>query len=158
MGNCASNTQEAEGKARSDMIDRQIEEDSKKYKRECKILLLGACSSSPFVPQREFGEEKKSLSEGMFPTYPISARRVSTTRVAVTGPHIPHLSLALAIIVGALPREHPPPRCGCLHVHTHTLTVTFTHSGLFLLTCSCFHAEHRISVYVLTQTHIVAFR
>ena len=24
------------------MIDRQIEEDSKKYKRECKILLLGA--------------------------------------------------------------------------------------------------------------------
>ena len=42
MGNCASNSQEAEGKARSDMIDRQIEEDSKKYKRECKILLLGA--------------------------------------------------------------------------------------------------------------------
>ena len=43
MGNCASNSQEAEGKARSDMIDRQIEEDSKRYKRECKILLLGAC-------------------------------------------------------------------------------------------------------------------
>lgn len=47
MGNCASNTREAEEKARSDMIDRQIEEDSKKYKRECKILLLGAY----FLPQ-----------------------------------------------------------------------------------------------------------
>ncbi|KAH9957678.1 G-protein alpha subunit [Russula dissimulans] len=45
MGNCASNSQEAEGKARSDMIDRQIEEDSKKFKRECKILLLGSGES-----------------------------------------------------------------------------------------------------------------
>ncbi|KAI9441933.1 G-protein alpha subunit [Lactarius indigo] len=45
MGNCASNSQEAEEKARSDMIDRQIEEDSKKYKRECKILLLGSGES-----------------------------------------------------------------------------------------------------------------
>ncbi|KAI0253628.1 G-protein alpha subunit [Lactifluus subvellereus] len=45
MGNCASNSQEAEGKARSDMIDRQIEEDSKRYKRECKILLLGSGES-----------------------------------------------------------------------------------------------------------------
>lgn len=43
MGNCASNNREAqEKKALSDSIDRQIEEDSKKYKRECKILLLGA--------------------------------------------------------------------------------------------------------------------
>jgi guanine nucleotide-binding protein G(i) subunit alpha len=46
MGNCASSGQ-AEGKARSDMIDRQIEEDAKKYKRECKILLLGAYTSYP---------------------------------------------------------------------------------------------------------------
>jgi len=44
MGNCASSSH-AEGKARSDMIDRQIEEDAKKYKRECKILLLGAYTS-----------------------------------------------------------------------------------------------------------------
>jgi hypothetical protein len=54
MGNCASNTREAEEKARSDMIDRQIEEDSKKYKRECKILLLGAFPRSlqllPYLP------------------------------------------------------------------------------------------------------------
>ncbi|KAH9055392.1 G-protein alpha subunit [Lactarius vividus] len=45
MGNCASNSREAEGRARSHMIDRQIEEDSKKYKRECKILLLGSGES-----------------------------------------------------------------------------------------------------------------
>jgi len=34
MGNCASNTREAEERAHSDMIDRQIKEDSKKYMRE----------------------------------------------------------------------------------------------------------------------------
>ncbi|KAI9460345.1 G-protein alpha subunit [Russula earlei] len=45
MGNCASNNEEADGKARSDMIDRQIEEDAKKFKRECKILLLGSGES-----------------------------------------------------------------------------------------------------------------
>lgn len=45
MGNCASHTREAEERARSDLIDRQIEEDSKKYKRECKILLLGSGES-----------------------------------------------------------------------------------------------------------------
>lgn len=41
MGTCASQPDRAE-KARSDEIDKQIEEDSKRYKRECKILLLGA--------------------------------------------------------------------------------------------------------------------
>jgi guanine nucleotide-binding protein subunit alpha len=30
-----------EEKARSDAIDKQIDEDSKKYKRVCKVLLLG---------------------------------------------------------------------------------------------------------------------
>ena len=67
MGNCASTTQEAEGKARSDMIDRQIEEDSKRYKRECKILLLGACATPVLCPSEGNREGKKSLSEGMFP-------------------------------------------------------------------------------------------
>lgn len=52
MGNCASTTQEAEGKARSDMIDRQIEEDSKRYKRECKILLLGTCATPILCPSK----------------------------------------------------------------------------------------------------------
>jgi guanine nucleotide-binding protein subunit alpha len=51
MGNCASRGH-AEGKARSDMIDRQIEEDAKKYKRECKILLLGASTSTVLLSKQ----------------------------------------------------------------------------------------------------------
>ena len=40
MGNCVSN-QDREAQQRSQEIDRQIEEDSRKFKKECKILLLG---------------------------------------------------------------------------------------------------------------------
>jgi guanine nucleotide-binding protein G(i) subunit alpha len=40
MGNCGSAPDQAE-KEVSDEIDRQIEEDSKKFRKECKILLLG---------------------------------------------------------------------------------------------------------------------
>lgn len=45
MGNCVSNSEDREAKARSDAIDRQIEEDQKKFKKECKILLLGMSRS-----------------------------------------------------------------------------------------------------------------
>lgn len=41
MGNCVSDAQERDEKAKSDAIDKQIDEDSKKFKKECKILLLG---------------------------------------------------------------------------------------------------------------------
>lgn len=44
MGGCVS-TGDRSGKERSDAIDRQIEEDSKRFKRECKILLLGSGES-----------------------------------------------------------------------------------------------------------------
>ncbi|KAJ3905859.1 heterotrimeric G-protein alpha subunit, GPA3-like protein [Lentinula edodes] len=44
MGNCVSQPGK-EDKERSDAIDRQIEDDSKKFKRECKILLLGSGES-----------------------------------------------------------------------------------------------------------------
>ncbi|TFK68997.1 heterotrimeric G-protein alpha subunit, GPA3-like protein [Pluteus cervinus] len=44
MGSCVSTANRAE-KARSDAIDKQIEEDNKRYKRECKILLLGSGDS-----------------------------------------------------------------------------------------------------------------
>lgn len=37
----SNNNEDAEQKKRSQMIDRTIEEDSKKLKRECKLLLLG---------------------------------------------------------------------------------------------------------------------
>jgi guanine nucleotide-binding protein subunit alpha len=42
MGNCVSDGQDKAGKARSDAIDKQLEEESKRFKKECKILLLGA--------------------------------------------------------------------------------------------------------------------
>lgn len=42
MGACLSSPNEEKGaKERSIAIDRQIEEDSRKFKKECKILLLG---------------------------------------------------------------------------------------------------------------------
>ena len=44
MGNCMS-TQDREAQLRSQEIDKQIEEDSRKLKKECKILLLGSGES-----------------------------------------------------------------------------------------------------------------
>ena len=44
MGACASSTDVA-SKQRSEEIDRQIEEDSRKFRKECKILLLGSGES-----------------------------------------------------------------------------------------------------------------
>jgi hypothetical protein len=50
MGNCVS-TPGKKDKKRSDAIDRQIEDDSKRFKRECKILLLG---EQPWYPRKSF--------------------------------------------------------------------------------------------------------
>jgi hypothetical protein len=47
MGNCVSGTDARAEKARSDAIDKQIEEDSRKFRKECKILLLGEHHPSP---------------------------------------------------------------------------------------------------------------
>jgi guanine nucleotide-binding protein G(i) subunit alpha len=44
MGACSSQP-DRDSKSRSDEIDRQLEEDSKRYKKECKILLLGSGES-----------------------------------------------------------------------------------------------------------------
>lgn len=50
MGACgsteagAANDVDTEQKKRSQAIDRRLEEDSKKLRRECKILLLGMCA------------------------------------------------------------------------------------------------------------------
>ena len=48
MGNCFSqhDDQKKEAAQRSAQIDRQIEQDGKKLKKECKILLLGAPAGS----------------------------------------------------------------------------------------------------------------
>lgn len=45
MGNCASTDYDPGAAARSAAIDRQIEEDSKIFRKECKILLLGSGES-----------------------------------------------------------------------------------------------------------------
>ena len=46
MGACGSteNGEDVEQKKRSAAIDRKLEEDSRKLRRECKILLLGMLS------------------------------------------------------------------------------------------------------------------
>ncbi|TFK45402.1 heterotrimeric G protein alpha subunit [Heliocybe sulcata] len=45
MGICMSSPEQAAAKARSDEIDQGLEQDAKRLKRECKILLLGAGES-----------------------------------------------------------------------------------------------------------------
>lgn len=46
MGACmSSNNEVAEQKKRSQAIDKILEEDSKRLRRECKILLLGTLSA-----------------------------------------------------------------------------------------------------------------
>lgn len=51
MGACMStNDEETEQKKRSQKIDRDLEEDSKKLRKECKILLLGAHPYCPSFP------------------------------------------------------------------------------------------------------------
>ena len=48
MGVCASkNDEDGEMKKRSQMIDKKLEEDSRRLKRECKILLLGKTTPFP---------------------------------------------------------------------------------------------------------------
>jgi hypothetical protein len=47
MGACMStNNEEEEQKKRSQAIDRVLDEDSKRLRRECKILLLGELEAS----------------------------------------------------------------------------------------------------------------
>jgi hypothetical protein len=48
MGMCMSRyNSDAEGKKRSQAIDRKLEEDSRRLRRECKILLLGMMNHVP---------------------------------------------------------------------------------------------------------------
>lgn len=51
MGACmSSSSEEAEQKKRSQKIDKDLEEDSKRLRRECKILLLGMSDGSALYP------------------------------------------------------------------------------------------------------------
>jgi len=44
-----STNEQKEAKERSVLIDKQLEEDSRKYKKECKILLLGQLDPGEFL-------------------------------------------------------------------------------------------------------------
>lgn len=53
MGACmSSNSEETEQKKRSQKIDKDLEEDSKRLRRECKILLLGTLVLGPDAAAR----------------------------------------------------------------------------------------------------------
>lgn len=49
----SSNSEETEQKKRSQKIDKDLEEDSKRLRRECKILLLGTYESARAGYSRE---------------------------------------------------------------------------------------------------------
>lgn len=55
---CGSSTPDKGDRDRSYQIDKQIEEDSKKFQKECKILLLGTF----FVPLPPLSPSSLSLS------------------------------------------------------------------------------------------------
>lgn len=68
-----SNSELREGKTRSDEIDKQIEEDSKKFKRECKILLLGSGESgkSTIVKQMKIIHQNGYTTEELLAFRPL---------------------------------------------------------------------------------------
>ena len=62
MGNCASSNDDYGATARSAAIDRQIEEDSKIFRKECKILLLGKSFSFKLSSLRsEYGFGRSAI-------------------------------------------------------------------------------------------------
>ena len=120
MGNCASSAQDADGKARSDMIDRQIEEDSKRYKRECKILLLGKCATPILCLQRgSVGGGNGNLCLGECSPHPmmgVNGACGSHSDSQVTGLRIcsqPNTEHAI-FVLHAYTQIPPVPTCSCL--------------------------------------------
>ncbi|KAK0443968.1 heterotrimeric G-protein alpha subunit, GPA3-like protein [Desarmillaria tabescens] len=63
MGNCTSQPNQDE-KACSDLIDKQLEDDGKRFKKECKILLLGSGESG----KSTIVKQMKIIHQGGFTT------------------------------------------------------------------------------------------
>ena len=62
MGLCMStNSEEAEQRKRSQAIDRRLQEDSRRLRRECKILLLGAT----IIQSRKIPRERERETLGV---------------------------------------------------------------------------------------------
>jgi hypothetical protein len=61
MGSCMSTSgEDSDQRKRSNKIDKELEEDSKKLRKECKILLLGA--SPPARPPAAGGAARRPLA------------------------------------------------------------------------------------------------
>jgi hypothetical protein len=76
MGNFVSGPDKA-GKARSNAIDRQIEQDSKKFRKECKILLLGAFRKSFFFFSKTGALRCKVYRQNLWVEFPFVKRMQS---------------------------------------------------------------------------------
>ncbi|KIK25914.1 hypothetical protein PISMIDRAFT_9392 [Pisolithus microcarpus 441] len=85
MGNCASSAQEKAGRAKSAAIDRQIEEDAKKFRKECKILLLGAGESgkSTIVKQMKIIHQNGFTNEELMTYRPTIYRNTLDSAQAI---------------------------------------------------------------------------
>ncbi|KAM3589579.1 Guanine nucleotide-binding protein alpha-2 subunit [Umbelopsis sp. WA50703] len=77
MGVCLS-TDEKQDRDRSQQIDRQLEEDNKRLKRECKILLLGSGESgkSTIVKQMKIIHQNGYTKEELFTWRPTVYKNV----------------------------------------------------------------------------------
>lgn len=61
MGICMStNNDDVEQKKRSQAIDRKLEEDSRRLRRECKILLLGELPTPTLHPPRTLANMRQA--------------------------------------------------------------------------------------------------
>ncbi|KAJ7087658.1 G-protein alpha subunit [Mycena belliarum] len=83
MGACCSSQPDRASKARSDDIDRQLEEDSKRYKKECKILLLGSGESG----KSTIVKQMKIIHQAGFTTDELLAFRPTIHKNAVDSAH-----------------------------------------------------------------------
>ncbi|PBK86639.1 guanine nucleotide binding protein, alpha subunit [Armillaria gallica] len=75
MGNSASQS-DKEKKARSDLIDKQLEDDRRKFKQECKVLLLGTEESGKSTIVRQM----KVLHQGGFTPQELDSYRGTVYR------------------------------------------------------------------------------
>ena len=91
MGNCVS-TQDREAQLRSQEIDKQIEEDSRKLKKECKILLLGSGESG----KSTIVKQVKIIHQNGFTTEELIAYKVSVV------PYLLELVSSVVFRVGAV--------------------------------------------------------
>jgi len=81
MGNCASSNDDLGATARSAAIDRQIEEESKIFRKECKILLLGKSFSFKLSHLRsEYGSGRSAVLLAQDPATALSYFWLSLAR------------------------------------------------------------------------------